>query len=349
MKSKAGTEEFVRMAPQTDLARTAVRSITLCCLLALATAPAAAQDHSSAAQAYPNRPIRIVVPLPAGGPTDINIRIIAQKMSERWGQAVVIENRPGGNTGIGAQMVAKAAPDGYTLLAAQDTTLVMNPATGASMSYDPFKDFSPITLTNRNTSLIAVRASDGPRTIKELVARAKASPGKLNYGAGIITARLAGYQFAKMTGIDAVLIPYKGSADVVQGLLSGSVDFIVDGLAASLPLIESGQIRALAKLNNRPITRLPDLQPLAIAAGLPELGEMSTWVGLLAPAGTPPGIVEKLQREVVSIYSDPEVREKLDNAGISPVTTTPAEFDAFFRAEAVRWSKVFKESGIKLD
>ena len=131
------------------------------------------------------------MPLPAGGPTDINIRLIAQKMSEHWGQPVVVENRPGGNTGIGAQAVAKAASDGYTLLAAQDTTLVMSCATGASMAYDPFKDFAPITLTNKNTSLIAVRAADGPKTIKELIARAKANPGKLNFGAGIITARLA--------------------------------------------------------------------------------------------------------------------------------------------------------------
>ena len=132
-------------------------------------------------------------------------------------------------------------------------------------------------------------------------------------------------------------------------LLSGSVDFIVDGLAASLPLIESGQVRPLAKLNNRPVTRLPDLQPLAVEADLPQLGEMSTWVGLLAPAGTPSDIVEKIQREVVRIYADPDVLDKLDRAGITPMTTTPAEFDDFFRAEAVRWSKVFKESGIKLD
>jgi tripartite-type tricarboxylate transporter receptor subunit TctC len=329
--------------------RMAFRSVVLAALALTTCVAAVAQTNPDAAQSYPNRTIRVVVPLPAGGPTDINIRLIAQKMSEHWGQPVVVENRPGGNTGIGAQAVAKAAPDGYTLLAAQDTTLVMNPATGASMAYDPFKDFAPITLTNKNTSLLAVRAADGPKTIKELIARAKANPGKLNFGAGIITARLAGYQFAKLAAIEAVLIPYKGSADAVQGLLSGSVDFIVDGLAASLPLIESGQVRPLAKLNNRPVTRLPDLRPLAVEADLPQLGEMSTWVGLLAPAGTPSDIVEKIQREVVRIYADPEVLDKLDRAGITPMTTTPAEFDDFFRAEAVRWSKVFKESGIKLD
>ena len=222
-------------------------------------APAAAQDAST----FPSRPIRIIVPFPAGGPTDINARIIAQKMSEDFQQPVVIENRPGGNTAIGAQAVAKAEPDGYTLLAAMDTTLVMNPATAtAPLSYDPFRDFATITLTAKNTSLLTVRAADGPKSVHELIARAKQNPGKLNYGAGIITTRLAGYLFAREAGIAVQLIPYKGSADVVQGLLTGSVDFIVDGVAASLPLIQGGKLRPLAKLNSRPLPVLPDLQPL---------------------------------------------------------------------------------------
>ena len=181
----------------------------------------------------------------------------------------MIENRPGANTGIGAQMVAKSAPDGYTLLAAMDTTLVMNPATGAAMNYDPFKDFAAITLTAKNTSLLTVRASDGPKTIGELIARGKASASKLNYGAGITITRLAGATFAKAAGIEVQLIPYKGSAEVVQGLLTGSVDFIVDGIAPSLPLINSGQFRPLAKLNNRALPTLPELKPLAEASGLP--------------------------------------------------------------------------------
>ena len=322
-----------------------MRALAALVLLAAATFPAAAQNDAAT---FPNRPIKIVVPFPAGGPTDINIRIIAQKMSESWGQGVVIENRPGANTGIGAQMVAKSAPDGYTLLAAMDTTLVMNPATGVSMTYDPFKDFAPITLTAKNTSLLTVRASDGPKTIQELIARGKASASKLNYGAGITITRLAGQQFAKAAGIEVVLVPYKGSAEVVQGLLTGSVDFIVDGIAPSLPLIQSGAFRPLAKLNNRPLTSLPDIKPLGEAAGLP-LDEMSSWIGLVAPAGTPPAIVEKIQREVVRIYADAEVASRLDKAGITPVTTTPAEFDKFFRSEAERWAKVYKDSGIKLD
>jgi len=312
--------------------------------------PALAQPAADSAQSFPIRAIRIVVPFPAGGPTDINARIIAQRMSEDWKQPVVIENRPGANTAIGAQMVAKADPDGYTLLAAMDTTLVMNPATAsAPLTYDPFKDFATVTLTAKNTSLLTVRAADGPNSVKELIARAKAAPGKLNYGAGIITTRLAGYLFAKSAGIEVQLIPYKGSADVVQGLLSGSVDFIIDGVASSLPLIQSGKLRALAKLNGRPLAVLPDLQPLAVAAGLPELEDMSSWIGLVAPAGTPQPVVDKIAREIAAIYADPVVAGRLEQAGITAVTSTPPEFDAYFRAEAARWTRVFRESGIKLD
>jgi tripartite-type tricarboxylate transporter receptor subunit TctC len=171
----------------------------------------------------------------------------------------------------------------------------------------------------------------------------------MNYGAGIITTRLAGYLFARSAGISVQLIPYKGSADVVQGLLSGSVDYILDGVAASLPLIQSGKLRALAKLNTRPLPVLPDLQPLAVAAELPELEDMSSWIGLVAPAGTPRAIVERIAREVASAYTDPAVADRLEKAGITAVTSTPAEFDAFFRGEAKRWTDVFRESGIRLD
>jgi len=302
--------------------------------------------QSGDAQSFPNRPVKIVVPFPAGGPTDVNMRIVGQKLSEIWGQGVVIENRPGANTGIGAQMVAKSPADGYTLLAAMDTTLVMNPATGAAMNYDPFKDFAAITLTAKNTSLLTVRASDGPKTIGELIARGKSK--KLNYGAGITITRLAGATFAKAAGIEVQLIPYKGSSEVVQGLLTGSVDFIVDGIAPSLPLIQSGQFRPLAKLNNRTLPTLPELKPLSEASGLP-IDEMSSWICLVAPAGTPPAIVQKIHADVVRAMADAAVADRLEKAGILGVTTTPAEFEKYFRDEAERWTKVYKESGIKLD
>ena len=319
-----------------------IRLIALACLGALAFVPAAAQE-------FPSRPIRIIVPFPAGGPTDILSRIVAQKMSEDWGQPVVVENRPGGDTAIGAQQVAKAAPDGYTLLAAMDTTLVLNPATKTSLPYDPFKDFAAITLEAKNTSLLMVRADHGPKSIQELIARGKANPGKLNYGTGIITTRLAGYMFNQAAGIDVQLIPYKGSAEVVQGLLTGAVDYIIDGIASSLPLVRSGKFRALAKLNNRPLPTLPEVPPLSVAAGMPALDDISSWIAFVAPAGTPRAIVDKIQGEVAKMYADPVIHDKLEKAGINPVASTPDEFDAFFRQEAVRWKKAFDDSGIKLD
>jgi tripartite-type tricarboxylate transporter receptor subunit TctC len=319
-------------------------------LLALTAGETFAQTASDpAARNFPNRPVRIIVPFPAGGPTDILARVVGQRLSEDWGQAVIIENRPGADTVVAAQQVANAAPDGYTLLAAMDTTLVMNLATKTNLPYDPYKDFTYISMASQNTSLLSVRAEDGPKNVQELIARAKANPGKLNYGAGIITTRLAGYLFAREAGIQVQLIPYKGSPDVVQGLLTGAVDFIVDGIATAIPLINGEKIRALAKLNDRPLSALPSVQPLSVAAGLPNLGDISSWTGIVAPAGTPRPIVDKIQLAIARMYADPAVFKKLENSGITAVSSTPEEFEAYFRKEAVRWRTLFKESGIKLD
>jgi tripartite-type tricarboxylate transporter receptor subunit TctC len=297
---------------------------------------------------FPNRPVRLIVPFPPGGPSDLAARVFGQKLAERWGQPVVVENRAGGNSAIGAQQIAKSPPDGYTLLLAMDTTLVMNPITTKNLPYDALKDFAPISMTAHNTSLLIVPAN-GPATVRDLIAKAKANPGKLNYGAGIITTRLAGYLFSRFAGMDTVFIPYKGSAEVVQGLLTGSIDFSIDGVSASLPLIKDGRLRALAKLNNRPLSVLPDVRPLSEVANLPELGEISSWAGLVAPAGTPPAVIDRIQRDVALVAADPEVSTRLQSFGIVAVSSTPAEFDRYYRSELDRWSKVFKDSGITLE
>jgi tripartite-type tricarboxylate transporter receptor subunit TctC len=318
-------------------------------IVALLPLQSIAQAADGDASAFPSRPVRMIVPFPPGGPTDVTARLFAQKLGEQWGQAVVIENRPGGNSALGAQQAAKSAPDGYTILVVMDTTMVMNPITTSEPPYSAFKDFAPISMLAQNTSLLVVRAEDGPQNAQDLIARAKSNPGKFNYGAGTITTHLAGYLFSRLAGIDALFVSYRGSPEVVQGLMNGSVNFSIDGVAANLPLIQQGKLRALAKLNNRPLASLPDLQPLTKAADMPALGEISTWAGLVAPAGTPPAIVDKIQKAVAKAAADPDVIATLGNFGISAVASTPAEFERYYRGEYERWSKIFQESGIKLE
>jgi tripartite-type tricarboxylate transporter receptor subunit TctC len=318
--------------------------IALALLSGLAMGSAAAQER---ADAFPTRAIKIVVPFPAGGPSDVLARMIGQKMSEDWGQPVVIENRPGANTVLGAQQVAKAAPDGYTLLMAIDSTLTMNQYLYRTPPYDPFNDFAPITLTAKTMQLLIVNAASDVKTVNDLISRAKAQPGKLNYGAGTITTKLTGYLFNKSAGIETVLVPYNGSAEVAQGLLTKSVDFSFDGPSASLSLIQGGQFRVLAKFDPRPFPPVPDL-PL-ITTAMPNMDEITVWLGLAAPKGTPADVIDKIQAEVAKALADPAVKAKADASGLFPATSTPAEFAAFIRKEAQRWSSVVKETGMKYD
>jgi tripartite-type tricarboxylate transporter receptor subunit TctC len=305
-------------------------------------APALAQEP------YPTRPIHIVVPFPAGGPSDVMARIIGEKMSQDFGQGVVVDNRPGANTLIGAQLVAKATPDGYTLLMAIDSTLVMNPYLYTNLPYDPINDFVPISLVAKTMDLLVVNAASDIKTGKDLIAKAKAAPGKLNCGAGTIATKLTCFLFADKAGIDTVLLPYNGSAEVAHGILTKSVDFVFDGPSAVLPLIQSGDLRALAKLDGRPFPAVPDLPTLGAATGV-ELGDLTVWLGLVAPRGTPPAIVDKLAGEVAKILGDPQVKSRADAVGLYPATSTPAEFSAFIQHEAARWPTVVKNSGMHFD
>ncbi len=276
--------------------------IALAILATVVTGTAAAQERP---EAFPSRAIKIVVPFPAGGPSDVLARMIGQKMSEDWGQPVVVENRPGANTVLAAQQVAKAAPDGYTLLMVIDSTLTMNQYLYRTPPYDPFNDFAPITLTAKTMQLLIVNAASDVKTVKELIAKAKQQSGKLNYGAGTITTKLTGYLFNKAAAIDTVLVPYNGSPPV------------------------------------------PDL-PI-ITTELPNMDEITVWLGLVAPKDTPAAIVDKLQAEVAKILADPAIKAKADASGLFPATSTPAEFSAFIRKEAQRWSTVVKETGMKYD
>jgi tripartite-type tricarboxylate transporter receptor subunit TctC len=235
---------------------TAPRILAAAVASAITIGQAPAQDtHDAHAKDYPNPAIRIILPFPPGGPADIVARVVGQRMSEDWGQPVVVENRAGGNTAIGAQAAARSAPDGYTLFVPMDTTMVMNPLVTPNLPYDPLKDFAPITLLTKNMSLVVVR-SDGPKTIKELITKAKANPGKLNMGAGTITSRLGALLFAKAAAIDVQLVPFKGSAEIGQAVLAGTVDFALDSTGTSLPLIEGGPL-SRARQIQQPATPYP--------------------------------------------------------------------------------------------
>lgn len=301
----------------------------------------------SGAEDFPNRAVRLVVPFPAGGPADVLARILAQHMTEQWSKGFVIENRPGGNTAIGAQQVARSAPDGYTLLVALDTTLVMNSFKTTNISYKT-SDFALISLVATTTSILVVPAN-GPKTVEELVAKGRANQGKLNYGAGIIPTRLAGFLFTKMAGFEAAFVPYKGSAEVVQGLLDGSIDYAVDGIAPHLNLIKDGRLRGLAKLDDAPLESLPDLKPLYGFPGLKDLGAMSVWIGIAAPAETPAPIVARIHKALVNTTDNPGIKQRLAAIGIRATNSTPEDFTAFVKAETAKWGPVVKESGIVID
>lgn len=314
-----------------------------CAVLASIALRAHAQ---TTAGAYPDHWVKLIVPYPAGGPGDLTARILGQKLSEEWGQAVVIENRAGGSSAVGASIVARAPPDGYTLLAAMDTTLVYNPTTIASLSYDP-KAFAPVSLMTNNTPLLIVPAA-GARSTRDLIDRARRAPGKLAYGAGIFPARLAGYLFNKAAQIQTTEVVYRGSAEIVEGLLNGSIDYSFDGLSSSLAMIRAGKLRPLAKLAARPIAPFPSLPRLSDDAGLPALADISVWSGIVAPAGTPPAIVGKIQGSIARALAEPEVADRLEKVGISVLSSTPEEFQRVIDRDTMRWTKFMHDSGLKM-
>jgi tripartite-type tricarboxylate transporter receptor subunit TctC len=299
------------------------------------------------ASTFPNRAIRIVVPFPAGGPSDVLARLIGQKITEDWGQPVIVENRPGANTVIGAQLVRQAAPDGYTLLMAIDSTLAMNQYLYRNPPYDPFNDFVPVTLVAKTMQLLMVNATSDFRTINDLIGSARERPGKLNFGAGTITTRLTGHLFNKAADVSTVLVPYNGSAEVTQGLLTRSVDFVFDGPSAAASLIHGGQFRVLAKFDDRPFPPAPSTP--VIQATVPKLDQITVWLGLVAPRGTPAPVVSKLQQQVAKALADPGIKAKADASGLYPATTSPDEFAAFIRKEAERWKPVIADTGMKYD
>ena len=298
------------------------------------------------AQAYPSRTVRLVVPFAAGGSTDIIGRTVGQKLNELWGQPVVVENRPGGSTVIGTDVVAKSPPDGYTLLVTPAPFTIV-PSLTTKLPYDPAKDFEPITLINTTPLVLVVNPGVPAKSVKELIALAKSRPGALNYGSSGSggTNHLAGELFNVVTGVKMVHIPYKGNAPALIDLAGGHVDLLFNGLTSAMPLIRSGKARPLAVTSIARTGTLPELPTLD------ELGlkgfQAVAWNGLTAPARTPRDIILKVNADVLKIIRSPELIERLRAEGSDPVGSTPAEFAAFLREEIARWEKVIRLAGVK--
>lgn len=318
-------------------------------ILAAAATALALCGGTAGAQSYPTKPIRLIVPFPPGGPSDFLARLMAQKMSGDLGEQVVVENRPGGNTIIGAELVARAAPDGYTLLMPIDSTLTMNQFLYSKLPYDPEKDFAPISITALSPIIMETDAATGPKSLRDLIAQAKANPGKLTFGAGTVATQLAGELFKSRAGINLVYVGYKGSAPTVQGLLSKEVTVAIDGVTSGMPHIRSGTFRLLATLGTAKIAALPNAPVLAQEANIPGF-DVAVWLGLVAPAKTPAPIVDRLHREVVRIMALPDVKEKLETAGLEPAASaSPAAFAAFIRGESEKWAPVIKQTGLHFE
>ena len=319
-----------------------IHRIALALTVALPAAlPARAED-------YPNRPIRVIVPFSPGGAVDGPTRVLAQELGKRLGQQVVIDNRPGAGATIGSEAVAKAPPDGYTLLLASQTNAI-SATLYSKLSFNPIDDFVPISLIGREPGVVVVHPSLPAKTVQELIALARAKPGQIDYassgnGSG---QHLFAAQLFSLAGVKLNHVPYRGSGQATTDLIGGVVSVSVPGLSGMLPHIRSGKLRALAVTGTHRAPQLPDVPTLA-EAGFPGYSAY-VWLGLLAPKGTPAQIIERLNRDVLAALDTAEVKGYMANASIEPLGTTPAEFAAFFRAERDTWARVIKDTGAKLE
>lgn len=296
------------------------------------------------AQSYPGKPVRMIIPFAAGGPTDLFGRIIAQKLTELWSQTVVVENRPGASTIIGTEAASKAAPDGYTLLLGTSTSHAANVSLFSKLPYDPNKDFAPISFLGITPLILVVHPSVPAQTVKELIALAKAKPGQLNYAGGSSSAHAGGSMFRTLAGIDIVHVPYKSNAPGLADVLGGQVQMMFDALNTALPHVNSGRLRALAVTSGQRIGAVPSL-PTMIEAGVPGY-ELTAWFAMYAPAGTPKEIVGKIAADLARIAKMPDVVDKTRSQGIEIASSTPEELAARQRNEITKWAKIVRESGM---
>ena len=322
-----------------------MRPLLLLSLLAAATLilPQAAQ-----AQTYPAKPIRFIMPYPPGGSSDILARPIANEMSKSLGQPVLIDYKPGAGSTIGADVVAKSAPDGYTIIMLL-TAHAINASLMPSLPYDTVRDFTSITLAATLPLVVVVNSQAPIQTLQDLIKAAKADPGKLNYGSAGAgnTSHLAVEYFKSVVGVDITHVPYKGSGPAVAGLLGREVDLMFDSLSSSLGQIQAGKFRAIGVSTAKRSHVLPQV-PTIQESGVPGF-DISAWYGIFAAAGTPPAIVQKLNAEFIKAMAQPKAKEAIEGYGYQIVGSTPAQLDAHVKAEMVRWAKVVKDSGAKIN
>ena len=301
------------------------------------------------AQGYPVKPVRLIVPYPPGGGTDIFARLVGAKLSETLGQPIVVEQRPGAAGVIGADLAAKAAPDGYTLVIGQASNLAINLSLMRKLPYDPTRDFAPITLVATSPNLLVVHPSLPVRTIRDLVVLAKSKPGAINYasaGNGS-PGHLAAEYFKKVANIDMVHIPYKGATPALIDVIAGQASLYFTSPIAAQPYVRSGRLRQIAVTSGMRFPPLPDVPTIA-EGGYRDI-DMTSWWGLLAPAGTAADIVEKLHAATVKALNTAEIRERLATQGAMVVTSTPGEFAAYIKTEIVKWARIVSASGARLD
>jgi tripartite-type tricarboxylate transporter receptor subunit TctC len=299
-----------------------------------------------AASAYPDRPVRMIVPFTPGGGTDLVARMIAQKLGENLGQPVVVDNRPAVDGVVGTEIAARSQPDGYTLLQVS-TSHAINVALGRKLPYDTLKDFAPIAHTANQQLILVVNPGLPVRTVKELIALGRAKPDALNYGSSSNATALPTELFKAMTGIQAQHIPYKGSPPMLADLIAGQIQMSIAAAISAIPQVKSGKLRVLAIGDSRRSSEMPDLPTIA-EAGVPGY-QATIWSGLLAPAGTPAPIIERLNREVVKAVRAPDFRAKLLELGAESVGSTAAEWGAFLRTEIDKWQKIAKRANMRAE
>ena len=323
-------------------------SIAIACTIVAATLLTPGARAAEKAGAYPTKPIRLIVPLTAGGPTDLLARIIAVPLSDALGQQVIVDNRPGAGGNIGADISAKSPPDGYTLFMGTSGPLSINSTLYPKLPFDPIRDFAPVILTASAPFVVIVNPSVAAHNMKELIALAKAKPGQLNYGSVPGSAsHLSTELFKMMAGVNIVHIPYKGAAPATTDVIAGQIQMSFASTPGSVPVVKSGKVRALGVTSAKRIAKLPDVPTVAESA-LPGY-EASVWYGVVAPAHTPREIVQRLNTEIAKIVATPSHRERMLAGDFEPTTSTPEQFGAFIRSETAKWGKVVKASGAKAE